>query len=213
MTEPPPRRPRYTRERWLETSIEVLARDGIGGVTIERLASMLGVTRGSFYHHFTDREDLLRTILDYWAQELTVRVCDEVRSLHLDPRTSLLALMRMIRSRKAASYDVAIRGWALRDPMAQRVVRETDEVRLEFARELFRGMGYDGLDVENRSRLFLYYEMTEPSACHGQSPELLSELLEKRHAFLTAEAPSGVSRDVSFGRALSRSPSRAGTAE
>ena len=41
------------------------------------------------------------------------------------------------------------------------VVRETDELRLDFQRSLFLEMGFEALDAENRARLFLYYEMAD----------------------------------------------------
>ena len=41
-----------TRREWLDAGLELLADEGAPAVTIERLTGKLGVTKGSYYHHF-----------------------------------------------------------------------------------------------------------------------------------------------------------------
>jgi AcrR family transcriptional regulator len=176
-----------SRNDWLEAGVAGLRSAGIAGVTIERLAATLGVTRGSFYHHFANREDLLREILAYWEQNWTISVREEVRASGLDPSNALLVLIRLIRHRRAADYDVAFRAWALHDPLARKAVRRVDELRLRFIRQLFKEIGFEKLEAENRARLLLYYEMCEPSVFAKQSAKLEDQLIGVRHAFLTAK--------------------------
>ena len=61
-------RAQLDRGNWIESAIDVLARDGLGGLRIEVLAKRCGVTKGSFYWHFKDRQDLLTAMLDYWKE-------------------------------------------------------------------------------------------------------------------------------------------------
>ena len=178
-------RQRLTRQDWINAALQLLSEAGIGAVSVEQLATSLGITRGSFYHHFTDREDLLRALLEYWAKRWTYEVRDQLAALGLDAGTMLLALMRAIRGNRAADYDAPIRAWALHDPMARDVLQEVDEVRLEFIRSQFEGLGFAGLDAENRARLFLYYEMAAPGVFPPLSPEEDDALLVERHRFLT----------------------------
>lgn len=179
-------RPRLNRAAWIEAALTVLTHEGIHSVSIERLASAFGVTRGSFYHHFQDRADLLRSLLEYWQNEATGRIMEQVGALQLDPRTTLLALSRAIRHNKAAQYDVAFRNWALHDDQAMAMVRRTDEIRLGFIREQFAKAGYTGRDLENRARLFYYYELADPMVFADQSEKLEDALVEIRHRLLTA---------------------------
>ena len=165
---------------------------GIGAVSVNDLARQLGVSRGSFYHHFTDREDLLQELLRYWEGEWTVQVREDVRVLRLGPSQTLLALARTIRHRGASRYDVRVRAWALEDPRVRSLVRRVDEERLEFIRSQFAALGFDELEAENRARLFLYYEMAEPAVLAEQSPELEEELLLARPALLTGRGPATV---------------------
>ena len=50
-----------TREEWLRRSLEVLAAQGPGKLNIESLSRSLGVSRGSFYWHFENRDDSIMT--------------------------------------------------------------------------------------------------------------------------------------------------------
>ena len=159
---------------------------GIGAVTVNDLARQLEVSRGSFYHHFTDRDDLLQELLRYWEDKYTIQVREDVRALRLDPSDTLLALARMIRHRGASRYDVRVRAWALEDLSVRDLIRRVDEERLEFIRSQFAALGFDDMEAESRARLYLYYEMAEPAVLTEQSEELKEELLLARHALLTA---------------------------
>jgi AcrR family transcriptional regulator len=179
-------KPRLSRSDWLEVALELLFNDGINAVTVDALASKLGITRGSFYHHFKDRKDLSKEMLDYWKRKWTVEVRDDVDALNLDGVQSLIALGNLIKHRQAAGYDVAVRAWAVHDELAKEVVREADKIRLGFIRSQFEKVGFEGLDLENRSRLFLYYAMTEPAFFIPPDEETVRQLDQTRLEFLTA---------------------------
>ncbi|MDH3581657.1 MAG: TetR/AcrR family transcriptional regulator, partial [Hyphomicrobiales bacterium] len=66
-----PRQKRLTREHWLAQAIDVLANKGANALTVSGLSGALGVTKGSFYWHFKDRNEFLRQLLDYWLQAFT----------------------------------------------------------------------------------------------------------------------------------------------
>jgi AcrR family transcriptional regulator len=158
---------------------------GIASISIEKLATRLDVTRGSFYYHFHDRADLLQEMLDYWVQKWTLDIREDIRALGLDPKNTLLALIRGIRHRQSAKYDVVFRAWALHDPMAQDVVKRVDQIRLDYIRSLFEEIGFEPLDAENRARLLYYYETAEPAILATQTPELEDQLIIERHRLLT----------------------------
>ena len=185
MTAVASKKTRLQRVDWLDVALTALVKNGVGGVAIEKLADTLGVTRGSFYHHFKDRDDLLYELLLYWEQHWTIEIGEDIAALGLEPAQSLLALSRMIRHRKAAEYDTVFRAWALHDPVARKVVKRVDEYRLRVIRELFERVGFKALEAENRARLFLYYEVAEPTLFAKQSLEVRDQLVEYRHRLLT----------------------------
>jgi AcrR family transcriptional regulator len=177
-------RRRLNRDDWIRTSLEVLVNEGIGAVSVDRLAVELEVTRGSFYHHFKDRGALLDALLSHWSETLTHQIREQVASLQLDPATTLLALLRTIRRKRAAEYDAPFRAWALHDERAAKVLREVDRLRLEFCRAQFQAIGFEGIELESRARLFLYYETAAPAMFIDRSEEQTEALLLERHRFL-----------------------------
>jgi len=67
-----------TRRRWLQEGLALLEESGAEALTIESLTSRLGVTKGSFYHHFTNYQDFQESLLVYWEEAGTVsRIYDK----------------------------------------------------------------------------------------------------------------------------------------
>ena len=185
MNNPSKPKRRLTRDSWLEVALELLQNDGINAVTVDALAFQLGITRGSFYHHFKDRNDLSKEMLDFWKQRWTVEIRDDITSQGLDGFQSLTALQNLIHHRKSADYDTAIRAWAIHNEQAREIVGEADKILLDFIRSQFEKIGFKGLDLENRIRLFLYYAMTEPAFFDPPDEKTVQKLDQVRLNFLT----------------------------
>lgn len=169
-----------SREDWILPAIDMLCASGIAAISIVKLSEVLKVTRGSFYHHFIDREDLLKAMLEYWEQTWTTNIREGVRSRKLSPVDALRALILNIRSNKAADYDAPFRAWALHDSLARKALERVDTFRLDYIRSLFAAAGFEGLDAENRARLLLYYEMSDPAFFARHHPESESALIDER---------------------------------
>ena len=106
------RRRVLTRDDWLKQSMEVLRTDGVGGVRILRLAKSLGVSRGSFYWHFRNRQDLLDHMLDWWERTMTDVVINYTDPIKGDGYKRVLALAEFVLREDKNRYDMAIRSWA-----------------------------------------------------------------------------------------------------
>jgi len=185
VNDPSKLKPRLSRNSWLKVALELLQNEGINAVTVDAMALKLGITRGSFYHHFKDRNDLSKEMLAYWKEKWTVEICDDIASLGLDGCQSLTALGNLIHHRKAADYGTAIRAWAIHDEQASEIVGQADKIRLDFIRFQFKKIGFKGLDLENRSRLYLYYAMTEPAFFDPPDGKTAQKLDRVRLDFLT----------------------------
>ena len=73
----------------------------------------------------------------------------------------------------------------MHDPVAREVVSQVDEARLGFIRSQFEAIGFEGLEAENRARLFLYYEAAAPAMFFNKTKEQDEALLVERHLLLT----------------------------
>jgi AcrR family transcriptional regulator len=148
-----------TPEAWVDAATAVLVDQGIDHVRVDVLAQQLGVTRGSFYWHFRDRDDLLRRVLQAWRERTTEQLTLRLRQAHSDPAVRIRQLMSLpTRGRAAvreARIELAIRAWARRDAMARQIVNEADESRLAYQVQVFGQLGYG--EAEARHRAFLLY--------------------------------------------------------
>ncbi len=60
--------PRLTRDDWLDAAFLAVVEGGFDKARVLTIADALGVTRGSFYWHFTDHADLLAALLARWKE-------------------------------------------------------------------------------------------------------------------------------------------------
>jgi AcrR family transcriptional regulator len=177
-------RDRLTQDQWLAKALEVIA-SGEAGATIgvRELAQRLGVSTGSFYWHFRGREDFLSSLVDYWGRHFTANVAKHLTELGGPAADRLLALMDILLEKEAARYDLAIRAWAVRDPIVARRVRIVDRQRLRVVRSLFEELGFSGTELEVRTSTFVIYHSMELSfQTRASKRERRRELLI-RHAF------------------------------
>jgi AcrR family transcriptional regulator len=162
-----PRVPRagLTPEDWVRAATQVLVDHGIDHVRVDVLAGELGVTRGSFYWHFRDREDLLRRVLQAWREVSTVQLTKRLEVARSDPRELLADVITLpFRGRaavRAARIELAIRAWARRDPMAQQALDEADSSRIGYHEALFRALGFAPDEAAHRAFLLYGYEVAE----------------------------------------------------
>ena len=160
-----------TPESWIEAATAVLIDQGIDHVRIDSLAGRLAVTRGSFYWHFRDREDLLRRVLHAWAQRATALLTRRLQSVRDDPRQQLRDVISLpFRGRaatRAARIELAIRAWARRDEMARHAVDEADGSRIAYHTQIFEAVGFKGDEARMRAFVLYSYEVAE-SLLHRQ---------------------------------------------
>ena len=114
---PPPTR--TPPGRWIEAGLHALAVGGPDAVRIEPLAEELGITKGSFYRHFDDRNALLEGMLDAWERITVDQVIERVERAGGDARAKLSRLCGLpaVQGRQLLKVELAIRDWARRDPV------------------------------------------------------------------------------------------------
>jgi AcrR family transcriptional regulator len=150
---------------WIASATELLIDHGVDAVRVDALARQLGVTRGSFYWHFKDRDDLLRSMLNAWRDAATEQIITRFDNRHSDPRMLIKELIslpfRGRSARRAASIELAIRGWARRDAMARQAVDEVDERRISYQAQVFSALGFPISEARARAFALYAYEVAE----------------------------------------------------
>jgi AcrR family transcriptional regulator len=176
---------RLSREQWLALALDVLAREGAAKLRIDRLVRDLGVTKGSFYWHFKDRDDFVKSLAAYWADYSTRQVIDMVSQAKGDAKERLSALVQAVFREKLGRYDLVMRAWATREPGVAKVVMKVDEQRFEFVLSLFYEMGFRGRKLDNRTRLFVCYMAGEHVTFVKESRGKQRKEMTARLTFLT----------------------------
>ena len=143
------------REEWLEHALKVVSRAGGAKLRIDHLVKEVGVTKGSFYWHFKNRDDFVRKLIDYWHARYTLTVSDYLDAYEGSSDDKLRQLMEMVFVEQLTRHDLAIRSWAIEEPKLRRLVKRTDDYRLSYLQRLFRGIGFDKDGADLRSRVFL----------------------------------------------------------
>lgn len=108
---------KLTRNHWVAAGFEALDQIGHMGVSAESLSRRLNVTRGSFYHHFRNREDFVRTLLAAWEEDYTGRML--AYAAQGRSAGEILKRYLSIAAEKQPGREVSIRAWSLHDPLVE----------------------------------------------------------------------------------------------
>ena len=148
-------RTQLTREDWVSAAIESMIESSVEQVRVEAIARELNVSKGSFYWHFRNRDDLLEAVLELWIQEATLSVGERVLGRATNPAERLLLFLRLPlsskRASKASDLELAILDWARRSRTAEAAVAKVDQLRVEQLTHEFDRLGFNREQAEFRA--------------------------------------------------------------
>jgi AcrR family transcriptional regulator len=117
---------------------------------VEPLAARLGVTKGSFYWHFRDRDELLAAALEEWERTGTEELIKRLDQI-ADPRERLAEWARRVLGADKAQL-VALHA-AADHPIVAPVLRRNTERRLRYLAALLHEAGVPASAARRRARL------------------------------------------------------------
>jgi AcrR family transcriptional regulator len=147
-----------TKADWLEAGLKVLAEEGAPALTIERLTEEMGLSKGSYYHHFKGAGGFRTALLEYFEAQFTARLINTVeRNPEADAATKLKDLLNLVLADDAkVQLEIAVRAWALQDAEARAAQERIDHARTAYLRQLCRGLDSKQLDDPDRLARLLY---------------------------------------------------------
>ncbi len=151
---------RQSKKSWLDAALQALASGGVDKVRVESLAKNLGVTKGSFYWHFKDREQFLDELLSFWAEQSTQTVIANP-NYPTDSKERVRAVAEDIVRRDLGKMDPHIRSWTQYDKRRGKVVAKIDKMRFEFLRDLFLAAGFSITGASLRAQSLYRYVLGE----------------------------------------------------
>jgi AcrR family transcriptional regulator len=137
---------------WIRAALARLSDFGVDAVRVEVLARDLNVSKGSFYWHFRDRQDLLEEALAHWERR-------ELRSLVEEEATS--AASRWARIVQATAdpgriqLEASVRSWARRDEQVARRVAAVEQKKSRVIANVLQDVGFTRLAAEAWSEVAL----------------------------------------------------------
>ena len=120
-------RSRTTRRELVAAARDIFARDGFELARLEDIAKAAGKTRGAFYAHFRDKEDVFFAIFEEdLAQDerRIVRALSAARSQRERVEALTRLLGRLVRNRRRTLLSIEFKLYAIRRPHRQRRLAE-----------------------------------------------------------------------------------------
>lgn len=147
-----PGRTRLSAKDWELAALESIAEQGVRALAVETLARRLGVTKGSFYWHFRNREALLIAALERWEHHGAAEIIVPIERI-ADPRQRLPALFRRVAHQLQTHRVYAALLKALDDPHVVAVMARASQRRMQFLTAIYREAGLAPPEALNRARL------------------------------------------------------------
>lgn len=174
------RAPQLTRDDWISAALDALIADGVAGVQITALSKILGVTRGSFYWHFENREELLTALLAEWRaknSDIMVEALTEPNTL----QEGILALLGVWVDHEKfdPSLDQSVRDWSRRSVEVRVAVEKEDDNRIAAIADFYERFGYEPTEAFIRARVIYLTQF-------GYHTLNIDEPMAKRVSYLAA---------------------------
>lgn len=146
---------RLNREDWIDEAWRILGKGNMNEVKVNILAKNLCVTRGSFYWHFKNREDLIEALLDRWFTILGLRESIEPQLLDSESaEQSLFLIFQRVIESISGGQSIALRLQAKDDAKLRRRIKEEDRRRLAHFANLFVKIGASESRADELGKLY-----------------------------------------------------------
>ena len=169
------------RERWLDAGLEALAEEGAAGLRIDRLTRRLGVTKGSFFHHFAGTAAYQSALLEHI--EATAAASIDARESELETAGPSQLLGRMTAAVGdstdglwRADLEVALRAWSFTDPEVRAAQDRIDRRRLALLEAVWQRLEPDAERARVSARL--PYLIMVGASMTGVEPDELQQVYE-----------------------------------
>ena len=163
---------------WEQQALVLIAEKGIRAVAVESLAVRMGVTKGSFYWHFQNRESLLEQSLIRWEKHDSANLQASLGAI-ADPRERLRSFFRRTGREKLTHNVYSSLCMASDHPQVEPLLERVAQRRMKHIEKAFEEIGFDPQEASHRARLTYsaYLGFLQLQRQH-QTPSLSSEEFE-----------------------------------
>lgn len=163
---------RLSAQDWARAALKAMAGGGLAAVAVEPLARTLGVTKGSFYAHYRNRDELITAALDEWVRTHGEDALADLAAV-TDPAQRLRDLLTAVVGSVqplAPSVHLSLLGDRA-DPRVGHAMRQVNQARLDLLSRTYRELGLPKSRAASRARVayaailgLLHLAQTDPDA-------------------------------------------------
>jgi len=168
-----------TKLNWVQAGQALLIEGGIEAVKLHGLTKRLGVSTGSFYHHFKNFESYLATLAEFYGTEQAQLPFNEARDrVGGDPALLLREATAIFGVGSMRQLNIAMRAWAHSDQQAHAAVQRYNKALMENLDEVFMALGFDELSAKSRTTIMMGL------ASIDFDPELMNPAFSERWGYI-----------------------------
>lgn len=126
---------RLTQHDYYDVALRLLAEGSHDSLTIAALCDELGVSKGSFYHHFGGWSGFVTALLETWERESTLEIKEAAE--RIDAVGTKYKMLSTLIEAIPHDAEAALRVWSHTDPTVQAAVHRVDGVREAMVTDFF----------------------------------------------------------------------------
>jgi len=198
---------RGTRELWIQAAYSTLLETGIDAVKVMPLAERMGLSRTSFYGHFSDRKDLLDALIELWQSKNTGNLIKRTEAYAETITEAILNVfdLWLLPDLFDSRLEFAVRNWAHSDMRLAGLLEDADIIRVEALQSMFERFGYDTVHASVRANTVYQTQIGYISMKKDGPSDPLAPRLERMRTYAEIFAGQPVT-DAEAARFFARHP-------
>jgi AcrR family transcriptional regulator len=143
-----PARRSLNTTHWAEAALDAVSEGGVEAVAVEPLARRLGVTKGSFYWHFENRDSLVQHALELWERRETEDIIEQAER-QSTASERIHTLFRIAANTDPRSEHILLALAASEHPVARACVQRISERWREYVEACYLALGLPPAEARN----------------------------------------------------------------
>jgi TetR/AcrR family transcriptional repressor of nem operon len=127
------RNPAETRERLIAATVQLILKQGFAATTVDQICETAGLTKGSFFHHFENKEAIGKAAVGWWGVFGTALYAEAWKNVDLDPLEQVHRMLDIMSGFTERENEVCT---CVVGMMGQELAQSHPEMRMECARQL-----------------------------------------------------------------------------
>jgi len=121
-----PRDPAATRQKLIDATVGLILKQGFAATTVDQICAGAGVTKGSFFHHFANKEAAGQAAIGWWSDMGTGLYAEAWKDSDGDPLAQLHCMLDIMTGFAQPSADPCT---CVVGIMSQEVAQSNDALR------------------------------------------------------------------------------------